>query len=88
MFDLMSVKSYSSTKPDIKYFFIINLMFSQSYIYCQSLESSNEVRMDFFEKNKTLAMTSKMHQVHFSLASSLSQSYQGIRRILQIVNES
>ena len=44
--------------------------------------------MDFFEKNKTLAMTSKMHQVHFSLASSLSQSYQGIRRILQIVNES
>ena len=67
----MSVKSYSSTKPDIKYFFIINLMFSQSYIYCQSLESSNEVRMDFFEKNKTLAMTSKMHQAHFSLASNL-----------------
>jgi len=25
-------------------------------------------------------------RAHFSLASSLSQSYQGIRRILQIVN--
>ena len=40
-------------------------------------KSSNEVRMEFFAKNKTLAMTSKMHLAHFSLASSLFQSYQG-----------
>jgi len=32
--------------------------------------------MEFFVKNKTLAMTSKMHLAPFSLASSLFQSYQ------------
>jgi len=37
--------------------------------------------MEFFVKNKTLAMTSKMHLAPSSLASSLFQSYQGIRRI-------
>ena len=42
--------------------------------------------MKFFVKNKTLAMTSKMHLALFSLASSLFQSYQGIRRILQSVD--
>ncbi len=35
-----------------------------------SMKSSNEVRMEFFVKNKTLAMTSKMHLVPFSLAIS------------------
>ena len=39
--------------------------------------------MEFSVKNKTLAMTSKMHLALFSLASNLFQSYQGIRRILQ-----
>ena len=35
-----------------------------------SKKSSNEVRMEFSVKNKTLAMTSKMHLALFSLASS------------------
>ena len=39
-------------------------------IDCQSRKSSNEVRMEFSVKNKTLAMTSKMHLALFSLASS------------------
>ena len=42
--------------------------------------------MKFFVKNKTLAMTSKMHLAPFSLASSLFQSYQGVWRILQSVD--
>ena len=36
-----------------------------------SKKSSNEVRMEFSVKNKTLAMTSKMHLALFSLASNL-----------------
>ena len=40
-----------------------------------------------FLKNKTLAMTSKMQLAPSSLASSLFQSYQGIRRILRSVDE-
>jgi len=39
-------------------------------------KSSNEVRIKFLVKNKTLAMTVKMHLARFSLASSLFQSYQ------------
>ena len=42
--------------------------------------------MEFSVKNKTLAMTSKMHLALFALASSLFQSYHGIRRILQSVD--
>ena len=42
--------------------------------------------MEFSVKNKTLAMTSKMHLALFSLASSLFQSYQGVWRILQSVD--
>ena len=42
--------------------------------------------MDFFEKNKALAMTSKMHLAPFSLAKNFLQSYQGIIRILQSVD--
>ena len=34
--------------------------------------------MEFFVKNKTLAMTSKMHLAPFSLAKTFLQSYQGI----------
>ncbi len=33
--------------------------------------------MEFFVKNKTLAMTSKMHLALFSLAKNFLQSYQG-----------
>jgi len=36
--------------------------------------------MEFFVKNKTLAMTSKMHLAPFSLAKTFLQSYQGIWR--------
>ena len=39
--------------------------------------------MELFVKNKSLSMTVKMDHIHFSLASSLSQLYQGIRRILR-----
>ena len=42
--------------------------------------------MEFFVKNKTLAMTSKMHLALFSLAKTFLQSYQGIIRILQSVD--
>ncbi len=42
--------------------------------------------MEFFVKNKKLAMTSKMNLAHFSLAKNFLQSYQGIRRILQSVD--
>ena len=41
-----------------------------------SKKSSNEVRMEFSVKNKTLAMTSKMHLALFSLAKTFLQSYQ------------
>ena len=34
--------------------------------------------MEFYIKNKTIAMTSKMHLAHFSLAKNFLQSYQGI----------
>ena len=34
--------------------------------------------MEFFFKNKILAMTSKMHLALFSLAKNFLQSYQGI----------
>ena len=49
-------------------------------------KSSNEVRIEFLVKNKTLAMTNKMHYARFPLASSLFQSYQGVWRILQSVD--
>ena len=39
--------------------------------------------MDFFEKNKALAMTSKMHLAPFSLAKTFLHSYQGITAILE-----
>ena len=42
--------------------------------------------MEFSVKNKTLAMTSKMHLALFSLAKTFLQSYQGIIRILQSVD--
>ena len=42
--------------------------------------------MKFFVKNKTLAMTSKMHLAPFSLAKNFLQSYQGVWRILQSVD--
>ena len=42
--------------------------------------------MEFSVKNKTVAMTSKIHLALFLLASNLFQSYQGIRRILQSVD--
>ena len=45
-------------------------------------KSSNEVRMEFFVKNKNPAMTSKMHLALFSLAKTFLQSYQGIWRNL------
>ena len=38
--------------------------------------------MEFFVKNKTFAMTSKMHIALFSLAKNFLQSYQGIWRNL------
>ena len=38
--------------------------------------------MEFFVKNKTLAMTVKMNLVHFSLAKNFLRSYQGIWRNL------
>ena len=34
--------------------------------------------MEFFVKNKTIAMTSKMHLVPFSSAKTFLQSYHGI----------
>ncbi|KGF97142.1 hypothetical protein EU96_1783 [Prochlorococcus marinus str. MIT 9302] len=40
------------------------------------------------KKSQILEIHSEIRLAHFSLASSLFQSYQGIRRILQIVNES
>ena len=42
--------------------------------------------MEFFVKNKTLAMTCKMHLALFLLAKTFLQSYQGIIRILQSVD--
>ncbi len=39
-------------------------------------KSSNEVRIEFLLKNKTLAMTVKMHLALFSLAKTFLQSYQ------------
>ena len=38
--------------------------------------------MEFFVKNKTLAMTSKMHPAPFSLDKNFLHSYQGIWRNL------
>ena len=37
---------------------------------CQLVKISNEVRMEFFAKNKNPAMTIKMHLAHLSLASN------------------
>ena len=51
-------------------------------IACQSIKSSNEVRIEFLIKNKTLDMTSKMHLAPISLAKNFLQSYQGIWRNL------
>ena len=42
--------------------------------------------MEFFVKNKTLTITSKMYLARSSLASNLFQSYQGAWRILQSVD--
>ena len=41
--------------------------------------------MEFFAKNKTLAMTIKMHHARFPLAKNFLQSYQGIWRNLSAI---
>ena len=72
----MKISKYRYLNLSVIYIYEIQDLLKENNILI-SFESSNEVLMEFLVKNKTPAMTSKMHLAPFSLARNLAEDLKG-----------